>query len=372
MRSRVDLNVAGQSTGLRFLRAASLDEAQLERWREFAEHMPWAHYLQDPAWAEIERRGRGWGSRQPFFFWAELDGAICLTALGVRRSLPIPGRFFWEFKNGPTVLDGSVLEAWLPWLDRSVGRTAARLQIQPAMVLDDAGDDVETLLDRHDFVRRRALGIWATLTVDLQKDESAILASFRPRVRAEIRKSTGLGIAVRAEDHAAGWTALSALDAEMAHRTPVQPIDERSVASISRHWMAGGSGGSVLVARHEGEPLAATLLVVYRGTAHLRMMPSTRRHGKLPASHLLLWEAIRWAKRQGCTTFDLDGYTLTAPPADALWGVNLFKRGFAPIDQLSKFVAIHERVFSPVIVAAARRIRRFQARQRHHVEGQNQ
>src|SRR5674476_1068621 len=102
MRSRVDLNVAGQSTGLRFLRAASLDEAQLERWRGFAEHMPWAHYLQDPAWAEIERRGRGWGSRQPFFFWAELDGAICLTALGVRRSLPIPGRFFWEFKNGPT------------------------------------------------------------------------------------------------------------------------------------------------------------------------------------------------------------------------------------------------------------------------------
>jgi len=340
--------------------APRLDEDQLERWHRFIAQSPNAHYLQDPTWAEVEREA-GTQARRPYFFWCERDGSICLTALGVQRRLPIPGRMFWEFDNGPTVLEPEVLDEWLVWLLGTMGRETARLSLQPAMQLDQVGDEMETILDERGFVRRRTAGIWATVVVDLSRDEDGILASFRQQTRYTIKKSRARGVEVIVEDNPRGWSALVTLDAEMAARTPVRPIETRFIETVSRKWLTGGSGGTVVVARHEGEPLAAALVIVYRSTAHLRMMPTSRRHKDLPASHLLLWEAMRWAKAQGCTEFDLDGYRPAARRDDPLWGVNLFKRGFAPNQETRKVVAVHDRVLSPLIVNSATMVRRFQA-----------
>lgn len=368
MRPKAKADVTGHTATIRYFCASRLTEAQLERWRAFAEHVPWAHPLQDPAWAEIERQGSGMSLREPVFFWSELDGAVCLTALGVRRRLPIPGRTFWEFKKGPTFLDAGVLDEWLAWLVDAVGCEAARLHVEPAVPLDEGGDDVETLLERHGFVRRRAMGTWATLTIDIGREEEAILASFKCQTRAQIRRSRGLGVDVGEEDTPEGWAVLSKLNAEMALRTAVRPVDGETIARISRSWLAGTSGGTILVARHNNEPLAAILVIRHRQTAHLWMLPSSRRRERLPAGHPLIWEAMRWAKRNGCTWFDLGGYSLMARPGDNLWGVNQFKRGFAPNERPRKSVAIHERVFSPVIVASAATIRRLQAWMRRFTE----
>lgn len=348
----------------RFFCAARLDAVQRERWLEFATGVPWASHLQHPDWAEVERLGSGSGLRAPYFFWAEDADGIRLTGLGVRRRLPVPGKTFWEFKKGPIIADGAILDAWLPWLARRIGREAARLYVEPAVPLDEGGDDVETALERAGFVRRRAMGTWATLLVGLDGDEDEILATFRPQTRAHIRKSGRMGLTVRAEDDPEGWIVLSRLDAEMAQRADVRPISLAAVARVSRHWLTGGAGGTILVARYEGDPVAAALVIAYRATAHLTIMPSSRRHRKLPASHLLVWEAIRWAKARGCTTFDMDGYSMMARPGDGLWGVNEFKRGFEPHAQPAKCVAIHERVFSPAVVAAANAVRHLQTLRR--------
>jgi Acetyltransferase (GNAT) domain len=345
--------------------APLLDDRQLGRWREFNAGAPAAQYSQDPSWAEVERRGSRAQSRHPYFFWCERDGAICLTALGIRRRLPVPGRVFWEFKHGPTVLEPAVLDEWLPWLVKTLRSETARLRLQPVAPLDDIGDEMETILDAHGFVRRRSEGIWSTLVVDLNRPEDEILASFRSRYRSRIRQSTGLGIEIAEQDDLTGWNTLAALDAEMSARTGMQPVDAALVQAIGRCWCDHGHRGTVLVARlGGGESLAAVLVVAYRSTAHMVMMPSSRRHEKLPTSHRLLWEAMLWAKAHGFTEFDLDGYALAARPADALWGINQFKRGFAPKLEPRKYVAVHERVFSAVIVSSAAAMRRLQARRR--------
>jgi hypothetical protein len=340
--------------------ASRLTDAQAERWRELAAQSPAASYSQDPAWADVECAAARAGERTPRFFWCERDGVLCLTALGVQRRLPVPGRVYWEFDNGPTFVQPAALSEWLAWLRETMGRGIARLSLQPALALDEVGDEVETILDAGGFRRRRTAGIWTTLIVDLDRPADEVLGSFRRQTRQKIKQSSGLGVEVAAEDDPRGWAALAALDAEMAGRTPVRPIDERFVAAISQRWFRGGPGGTVLVARHAGEPLAAALVIVYRGTAHLRTLPSSRRQRELPATHLLVWDAMRWAKTQGCTAFDLDGYNVTAAPGDPLWGVNQFKRGFAPKQQPFKTVASHDRVFSPIIVRSAAEVRRFQ------------
>lgn len=275
--------------------APHLTDAQAERWRELAAQSRTASYSQDPAWAEVERAAAHAGERTPRFFWCERDGVLCLTALGVQRNLPIPGRAFWEFDNGPTFLQPAAFAEWLAWLRATASRRIARMSLQPALALDDVGDEVETILDAGGFRRRRTAGIWTTLIVDLDRPAEEVLGSFRRQTRQKIKQSSGLGVEVAAEDSPQGWAALAALDAEMAGRTPVRPIDERFVAAISRHWFRGGPGGTVLVARQGGEALAAALVIVYRGTAHLRTLPSSRRQKELPATHLLVWDAMRWA-----------------------------------------------------------------------------
>ena len=289
---------------------------------------------------------------------------MCLTALGVRRRLPVPGRVFWEFEGGPVVLEPAVLDEWLTWLTATLGHEAGRLRVQPAWALDEAGDQMESILDAHGFVRRRGLGIWTTLMVGLERPDDELLASFRRQTRQKIKQSGALGLQVSAEDDERGRAALVALDAEMAARTPVRPIEQGIVAAISRHWFRDGAGGTVLVARRDGEPLAAALLIVSRATAHLHTLPSSRRSNDLPATHLLVWEAMRWARDHGCTLFDLDGYCVTAHQGEPLWGVNQFKRGFAPKLDIVRTVAVHERVFSPALVSSAALVRELQGRYR--------
>jgi len=354
------------SAATRFHVAPSLDRPTVDRWREFADHVPWAHYRQDPAWAEIERRDHAGATRRPCFFWAERDGSVCLTALGLRRSLPVPGRAFWEFEKGPTFHDVEALDEWLPWLLARLGGEAACLRMAPPVPLPEAGDDVETVLERHGLTRRRMLGGWATLVADLSRDEDQILRTFRSATQRSIKKSLRLGIEVSVQDSPPGWAALSALETELARWAPVSRVQPVEVERISRLWLRDGSGGTIMVARHQGEPLAAALVIKHGHTAHLPMIPSSRHHRELPASHLLVWEAMRWAKLHGCTAFDFAGYSLVAQPGDALWGINQFKRGFVTADAVHRCVAIHERVRSPLLAVSARAIRDAQARLHRH------
>ena len=348
----------------RFYTSASLDPAMVSRWREFAEGVPWGHYRQDPTWAEIERGDQEAATHEPYFFWAERDGSLRLTAVGYRRRLPVPGRSFWEFPKGPTFRDAEALDEWLPRLLARLGREAARLRLAPPVPLLDGGDDVETALERHGLVRRRSLGGWATLVTDISGDEDDVLRSFRSATQRAIKKSLRLGIDVNEEDAPSGWDVLAGLETELARWTPVGPARPADIERTSRLWLKDGAGGTVLVARHQGEPLAAALVVTHRGTAHLPMIPSSRRHRELPATHLLVWEAMRWARSHGCSALDFSGYSLVAQPGDPLWGINQFKRGFAGLDQLRKSVATHELVRSPLVVASARAIRDAQARWR--------
>ena len=51
-------------------------------------------------------------------------------------------------------------------------------------------------------------------------------------------------------------------------------------------------------------------------------------HRNLMPNHLLQWEAMRWAKAQGCTVYDMWGAPDVLDESDPMWGVYRFKEGF--------------------------------------------
>jgi hypothetical protein len=347
---------APDGTGITFFSSTALTPAQTASWRAFGATVPWAHYRQDPVWAQTERQS---GVREPRFFWGERDGGLCLAATGIERRLPVPGFVFWEFNFGPTCTDPAVLSAWLTWLPSGLGRSAARVRVQPAAPLTAGGEEFETVLKSQGFLRDRSYGGWTTPLLDIARDEEVILAGFRNATRRAIKKSQILGVTVGVEDTPDGWRTIAELQTDLGRRAPVPPLDTATTARISNLWLRGGEGGTVLVARHQGAPVAAALVVAHNGTAYLPIIPS-RRGAEVPASHLLVWESVRWAKAHGCAALDFVGYAMTAEPGGALAGINQFKRGFVPLDNLVESVAMHEKVLVTGVVALARAARRAQ------------
>jgi lipid II:glycine glycyltransferase (peptidoglycan interpeptide bridge formation enzyme) len=92
----------------------------------------------------------------------------------------------------------------------------------------------------------------------------------------------------------------------------------------------------LFLAKLEGEALGG-LMVFARGERawYFYGASSDRRREVMP-TYLLQWEAMRWARSRGCTSYDLWGVPDTdeqaleaqfTERADGLWGVYRFKRG---------------------------------------------
>jgi len=93
----------------------------------------------------------------------------------------------------------------------------------------------------------------------------------------------------------------------------------------------------LLLAEVEGEPVAALMVFAQGHRCWYFYGASGEAHREKMPNYLLQWEAIRWARSQGCIEYDLwgvpdeDKETLESGFAhrrDGLWGVYRFKRGF--------------------------------------------
>jgi peptidoglycan pentaglycine glycine transferase (the first glycine) len=84
----------------------------------------------------------------------------------------------------------------------------------------------------------------------------------------------------------------------------------------------------LFLAEYEGEPLAGLIAFHLGQRAWYMYGASTDKHRNLMPNHLLQWEAIRWAKGEGCTVYDMWGAPDVLSEDDPLWGVYRFKEGF--------------------------------------------
>jgi lipid II:glycine glycyltransferase (peptidoglycan interpeptide bridge formation enzyme) len=110
-----------------------------------------------------------------------------------------------------------------------------------------------------------------------------------------------------------------------------------------------------LVAEFEQSPLAALMVFAHGRRAWYFYGASVPANREFMPTYLLQWEAMRWARAQGCTEYDLWGVPDTNEEAleaqftgrsDGLWGVYRFKRGFG--GQLRRAPDPFDRVYRPV------------------------
>ena len=86
---------------------------------------------------------------------------------------------------------------------------------------------------------------------------------------------------------------------------------------------------SLFFAKYNNEIIASAMIIFWQGTAFYHQGASSQKYSRISASYLLQWEAIKEAKKRGCTFYDFWGFVNPQKQPKHPWaGPTLFKMGF--------------------------------------------
>ena len=297
------------------------------QWNAALLGLPTPHVLQTWEWGTFKAK-YGWTATRLLF---KGHGLVCAAASVLQRRWPrlplsvmyVPKGPIWGFDD-VALLDRILAE--LKALARR--RRAIFIKIDPDVKAGTPQGEavVATLCRRGWRASAEQIQFRNTMTLDLMLDEEALLAAMKPKTRYNIRLAGRKSVIVRLGGMG-DLPRIYELYAKTAARDDfiIRPFDYYRDA-----WgdFIGAGLAQPFVAEFDGEILAALILFRFGRTAWYMYGASSDRHRNRMPNHLLQWEAIRWAKREGCTLYDFWGAPDALDESDPMWGVYRFKAGF--------------------------------------------
>ena len=278
------------------------------------------HVLQSRAWGEFKREW-GW---EPHYRIAEVDGRQ-LAILLLRRTIPGFGAI-WYAPRGPGIAQTEQMQSVACDL-RDVD-AGFLVKVDPEL---SAASDT-TCWDQAGIVKSplEVQNSTATILVDLRPEEEAIIASFKPKTRYNIRLSARRGVRVeRVEIRDATIDVMYRLMGETQRRAGFMLRPRDYFAGYWRLQHAAGQG-EMFFALLDDEVLAGCFVTRFGTKAWYKDGGSSRRHHELMAPHLLQWEVMRWLRGRGVSVYDLVAVPRPADmsPGHPFHGLYRFKSGF--------------------------------------------
>ena len=314
--------------------------ASPEAWQHTLAGLPNAHVLQSWAWGAFKSRW-GW-TPQHFALQPTPAGANTppLAALQVlKRKLPrLPFNMLY-LPRGPVFDhdDSAVRQMLLHQLEQLARQERAIfIKIDPEVVSGWDEVPVRPAPAGQQFMAELKARGWRyandqvqfrnTVLLDLTRPEDDILAAMKQKTRYNIRLAGRKGVVTRpgtSED----FPTIASMYKETAGR------DDFAIRPATYYldaWQTLYDAGLAypFIAEFNGQPIAA-IIVVRSGRRAIYMYGASlnEERQRMP-NHLLQWDAIRWARSAGCTTYDFWGAPDEFVESDRLWGVWRFKAGF--------------------------------------------
>jgi lipid II:glycine glycyltransferase (peptidoglycan interpeptide bridge formation enzyme) len=257
--------------------------------------------------------------------------------------------------KGPVVdwANAGQVEHLMPALDQAArSRGAIALTVEPDLPDEPTHEDRLRRLGFRESLLE-AVQPRRTLVIDITPDEDDILLAMKSKTRYNIRLAGRRGVTVRAgsDEDISTFNSLLATTAERADFGIHPPAYYEAAYQlfVPRGW------AQLFLAEVEGEPVAGVMAFALPPRSWYLYGASISAHREKMPTYLLQWEAMRWAKSIGCTTYDLwgipdeDRQTLEeqfTKRSDGLWGVYRFKRGFG--GDLVRTVGAWDRVYAPL------------------------
>ncbi|GAC1319472.1 MAG: peptidoglycan bridge formation glycyltransferase FemA/FemB family protein [Chloroflexota bacterium] len=190
----------------------------------------------------------------------------------------------------------------------------------------------------------RALGLHAVYPpsqprsswiLDITPGTDELLASMKSKTRYNIRLATRKGVRVR-QGKPADLDAFYRLYRETGTRDDFFIQPKRVYERMFQLFRDSGRF-CMLLAEYEDELIAAVTLFTQGSTCWYMHGASSNRHRNLMAPYQLQWNAIQWARDQGCSLYDFRAVPDVLREDQDMYGVYRFKEGFGG----SQYTTLH-------------------------------
>jgi lipid II:glycine glycyltransferase (peptidoglycan interpeptide bridge formation enzyme) len=165
-----------------------------------------------------------------------------------------------------------------------------------------------------------------TWILDIGRNEEDIMKEMRKTHRNLIRRAEKDGVVIEQGDTEEHLKAFYAIHMETVKRHHFVPFSYEYMKNELESFRADGQI-RIFNARYQGKVISSAIVVFYGNEAFYHHGASSSEYAKVPSSYLVLWEAIREAKRRGMEKFNFYGI-VEDNPKHPWYGLSRFKKGF--------------------------------------------
>jgi lipid II:glycine glycyltransferase (peptidoglycan interpeptide bridge formation enzyme) len=298
---------------------------QKQVWEDFALECEHKTFLHSWNWGEFQKEMRGKIWRLGIFENTNLIGVALAVKVNAKRGsfLLVPHGPVFTVQSSKLKIKS--LEILLGKL-KEIAKQEKCSFIRVAPIFERNEENVKIFKDlgfRRAPIQTHPEDTWK-LDISLSEDE--LLKNMRKTTRylikqAQKNKDIEIFQTQKLED-------LEIFDELHKQVSKTQKFIPFSIKYLKNEFLAFSADNqvSLFFGKYKGEVVAVSFVVFWSGIGfyhHAALLPKFR---KIPIAYLLQWEAIKQAKKRGCSLYDFWGYVDN--PKHPWYGPTLFKMGF--------------------------------------------
>ncbi|MDR3575110.1 MAG: peptidoglycan bridge formation glycyltransferase FemA/FemB family protein [Anaerolineaceae bacterium] len=329
-------------------------ENQKDEWDAIAIRESFFALMQSWEWGNCKEK-MGW---KTFRIGVEDNGEIIAGAQLLIRNLPLGIGTIAYLPRGPigNWMDEDIATALFSKINQiAQNNKAIFLRMEPAVAFSEAVNDL--LLKNQFKPSKYSIQPKSTIIMDISLSDEDILKNMRKSQKRKITTAERKGVIVRTgcSDDLKDFYKMMLITGKRSGFEP-KPFDY-----YKTEWETFNKENKAcfLLASYQDTLIAAHIAYSFGNHAAFFHQVTSGEFANLNSNCLLVWEDIKWAKAQGCVTYDLwgipDEITETSTEdeeseverTDGLWGVYKFKRGFSK--NIVSYIGTFDYVYKPII-----------------------
>lgn len=225
---------------------------------------------------------------------------------------------------------------------------AVMVKLEPNEIRDqDSEFRIQRLRKQFGIVSGRPLFTRWSFWLDLTKTEDELLAGMKQKTRYNTRLAEKKGVRVVEDNSKEAFDEYWRLTEETTKRQAFYAHTKKYHQSMF-DTLAPTGMAHLFKAIYQGRTLATWIVFILNGILYYPYGASTREDREVFASNLMMWEIIKFGKKNGCKLFDMWGSPGPAPkPSDPWAGFHRFKEGYGA--RLVEFVGTYDLVVNPIL-----------------------
>lgn len=221
------------------------------------------------------------------------------------------------------------------------------VKLEPNELMENGKLIIDNLKREFGLVNGKSLFTRWSFWLELDRTEEKLLAGMKQKTRYNTRLAEKKGVKIIEDNSQEAFEEYWKLTEETTKRQGFYAHTKKYHQLMFDSLCSAGLA-HLFRAEHEGKTLATWIVFILNGVMYYPYGASTRDDRNIFASNLMMWEVIKFGKRNGCKLFDMWGSPGPDPKLSDPWsGFHRFKEGYGA--KLVEFVGTYDLVIDPML-----------------------